>query len=228
MSHVRKAMTLAILTTAALVLGGCINVLPKTKPVQLYRFGYDAARLDSPSPTAAGVPVALGLGTVTFPPGSAGDSILTVEDNEVAYVAGARWTAASQPLFSEAVSEGFARSGGNIHLEPRPMSAPYRLDISVRRFESDYGKGKPTVSIAMDARITRNSDHVIVGQRLITADVGVKKNDMSLMADAYSQATTQVVSALVGFSQETLSPLAPPETPMTDAATDGKQKVEGL
>ena len=228
-AHLKKGAAALALTVAALSLGGCINLLPKTKPVQLYRFGYDQALLDTSVASATGVPVAVTLGTVIFPPGSAGDGIVTIEDNQVAYVSEARWSASAQALFYAAVSEGFARGGNNIHLEPRgPSSAPYRLDVTVRRFETVYGHNKPTVSIALDARITRVSDRIVINQRFITADIGVKRNDMSMTADAYSKATSQAVAALIGFSQETLSPLAPPATPMTELPKDGKQKVEGL
>jgi ABC-type uncharacterized transport system auxiliary subunit len=75
----------------------------------------------------------------------------------------------------------------------------------VHRFESAYGRGRPTVSVALDARLTRLADRAVVGQRYVTADVPVRRSDMSLMAESYDEATSQVVAALIGFTQETVA-----------------------
>ncbi len=221
-----------ILAGAGLSLAGCITVLPKVKPAQLYRFGFTPKALDTTaaSPLPAGDDIGMSFGSAVFPQDSSGDRILTVEGSEVSYVAEARWTAPAQSLFNDAVSEGFARASQHIRLEPRgPGSARFRLDIAVRKFESDYSHGRPTVSIALDARIIRMSDRSVMAQRYITADVATKHNDMSMMADSYNEATTQVVGALIGFSEETLKGQEAPQTPAGDMpkASD-KQKAEGL
>ena len=219
------------LAASAAVLGlslsGCINVLPKTKPVNLYRFGFTPPE-GTATPTAA-IPVALSLGAIQFPMDSAGDRVTTVEDNQISYVAQARWTAPVQSLFNDAVSEGFARSDGQVRLDNRGLTmAPYRLDISVRRFETVYTHNKPTVSVALDARIIRMSDKAIVGQKFITEEIDTKRNNMEVMVDGYNQATTAAVNDLVTFSAATLAPLAEPATPMTQVPESASQKSEGL
>ena len=211
-----------------LTLTGCINVLPKTKPVTLYRFAFTPPEGQAVTPSAA-IPVALSLGAIQFPQDSAGDRVTTVEDNEISYVAQARWTAPVESLFNDAVSEGFARSDGQVRLDTRGLTmAPYRLDISVRRFETMYTHNKPTVSVALDARIIRMSDKAVVGQKFITEEVDTKRNNMEVMVDGYNQATTAAVNDLVAFSTATLAPLAEPATPMTQVPDNGKQKAEGL
>jgi cholesterol transport system auxiliary component len=199
----------AMATAAVLMLTGCVNVLPKTKPVQLYRFGYQAEMVEkvtlAPAP-ANGVLVPINLGGIDFPQESQGDRILTTEGNEVAYVGGSRWAAPVRQLFQDAVKEGFSRSATTVRLDPRgPSAAQYRLDLTVHRFESAYGRGRPTVSVALDARLTRLADRAVVGQRYVTADVPVRRSDMSLMAESYDEATSQVVAALIGFTQETVA-----------------------
>ncbi len=228
----RTFPTIAALA-AALALSGCISVGPKMKPVQMYRFGFTPAMLDpgTPSaPPATGMPpVGVVLGTVTFPQDSSGDRVTTVEGNEVSYVAQARWAAPTQELFNEAVSEGFARDATSVRLEARgPSAAGYRLDITVRQFETVYTHNKPTVSIALDARIIRLDDKTVVGQKFITSAIGVGHNDMSMMADTYNQATTQAVAALIGFTQDTMATQEGVQTPSIEQPSDGKQKVEGL
>jgi cholesterol transport system auxiliary component len=208
----RKPVLIAIILTA-FGLSGCVNVLPKTEPVQLYRFAYAPEKLEqskdkvalAPRP-ADGAMTAVSFGSVQFPQEAESDRVMTTEGNEVSYVAGSRWAVPARQLFVQAVGEGFARSATTVRLDPRgPAQAVYRLDLNVHHFESAYKHGRPTVSIALDAQLIRLSDRVVVGQRFITADVGVRRNDMSMMADAYDEATTQAVMAMVAFTQETVA-----------------------
>lgn len=207
----------AIALGMTLSLGGCVNVLPKVKPVQLYRFGYQpelAGKKADAAPPSTSKPIGLILGNITYPPASAGDQVLTVDGNEVAYIGQVRWASSASSLFSAAVSEGFARSGGTVELEPRgPSAAIYRLDLSVRRMEVSYTRNHPTVSIGVDARILRLTDRAVMGERYVSADVAVRHNDMSLIADAYNQATTQVVTGLIDFADNTLVNAPPPAPP---------------
>jgi cholesterol transport system auxiliary component len=235
MRALMKTLTTVTVLGAALALTGCVTLLPKTKPAQLYRFGYTPELVEQKAEAAgtAGAvgktPVGIVFGTVTFPQDSAGDRIVTVEGSEVAYVAEARWTSGAAGLFKDAISTGFARGGQTVTLEPRgPTAANFRLDISVRKFETDYTRNRPTVSVALDARLIRLSDRMVVGQKFISADVAVRKSDMSLMADGYNQATTQVVSGLIAFSEEALATYAQTATPQEMAKPSATQKVEGL
>ena len=195
---------------ATLSLSGCVTLLPKEKPAQLYRFSYDPASLgkDSDVSQAPLTPTAtpLALSIVMFPQASSGDRVLTSENNQLSYVADSRWAVPAQVLFNEAVADGFARAGHGLELEARgPGAAAFRLELNVRKFETDYRHGTAMVAVDMDARMVRLSDHAIVGQRYVTADVGVPRNDMSDMVEAYNKATTQAVMALIDFSQETIA-----------------------
>lgn len=235
MRALMKTLTTVTVLGAALALTGCVTLLPKTKPAQLYRFGYTPELVEQKAQAAGTAdavgktPVGIVFGTVTFPQDSAGDRIVTVEGSEVAYVAEARWTSGAAGLFKDAISTGFARGGQTVTLEPRgPTAANFRLDISVRKFETDYTRNRPTVSVALDARLIRLSDRMVVGQKFISADVAVRKSDMSLMADGYNQATTQVVSGLIAFSEEALANYAQTATPQEMAKPSATQKVEGL
>jgi cholesterol transport system auxiliary component len=215
----------------AVSLSGCVNVLPKVKPVQLYRFGYHPDLLEKKDDATATTPSAgattpLMLGVISFPPASAGDEVMTTEDNQVSYVAEARWASSAQSLFTAAVSEGFARSDDKVMLVPRgPTAADYRLDISVRRFEANYSHGRPTVYIGVDARLLRLSDRSVLAQRYISATQIVKKNDMTLISQGFDQATTEVVAGLIGFADSSLSHVAAPPTP---TSPDKGHSVEGL
>ena len=236
MSALMKTLKTATVVGAAIALTGCVTLLPKTKPAQLYRFGYTPELVEQKAEAAGTAGRAVGMaptgivfGTVTFPQDSAGDRIVTVEGSQVAYVAEARWTSAASGLFKDAISTGFARGGQSVTLEPRgPTAANFRLDISVRKFETDYKRNRPTVSVALDARLIRLSDRMVVGQKFISADIPVRKSDMSLMADGYNEATTQVVTSLIDFSEDALASYAQTATPQEMAKPSATQKVEGL
>lgn len=244
-----KPLILTAGLLAALALSGCVTLLPKTKPVQMYRFGYDAQLQDKDTRplhhTAYPLqPAALAFGTLIFPQESAGDRVTTVEGNEISYVADARWASPAQGLFNQAISEGFARSSEHITLQSRgPGPAPYRVDITVRKFETTYSHNKPMVTIAFDARIIRLSDRSIVGQGLISSEVPVRKNDMGDIIEGYNIATVRAVDSLILFSEDTIgkAQAMPPQTvtqTVTQAVTQppaiapakdpAKQKVEGL
>ena len=201
---------MAVGLLATLSLGGCVTLLPKQKPVTLYRFSYDLASLGkdaevSQAPLTA-TPTPLALTVVTFPQASSGDRVLTSENNQLSYVADARWAVPAAVLFNEAVSDGFARGGHGLQLETRgPGAAAFRLELNVRKFETDYHHGKAMIAVDIDARMVRLSDHAIVGQRYVTADVGVPHNDMGDMVEAYNKATTQAVMGLIDFSQESIA-----------------------
>jgi cholesterol transport system auxiliary component len=236
MSALMKTLKAVTVLGAALTLTACVTLLPKTKPAQLYRFGYTPELVEQKADAAGTAGRAVGIaptgivfGTVTFPQDSAGDRIVTVEGNQVAYIAEARWTSAASGMFKDAISTGFSRGGQTVTLEPRgPTAANFRLDISVRKFETDYTRSRPTVSVALDARLIRLSDRMVVGQKFISADVAVRKSDMSLMADGYNQATTQVVTSLIDFSEDSLASFAQSATPVDMAKPSAAQKVEGL
>lgn len=235
MSALMKTLKTAAVLGVTVALTGCVTLLPKTKPAQLYRFGYTPELVEQKAEAAATAgavgkaPTGIVFGTVTFPQDSAGDRIVTVEGSQVAYVAEARWTSSASGMFKDAISTGFARGGQTVTLEPRgPTAANFRLDISVRKFETDYKRNRPTVSVALDARLIRLSDRMVVGQKFISADVPVRKSDMSLMADGYNEATTQVVTGLIAFSEEALAAFPQTTPPMEMVKPSAKQKVEGL
>jgi cholesterol transport system auxiliary component len=228
----KKLVKTLLVAGLAVSLSGCVTLLPKTKPAQLYRFGYEPALVEEKALTELRPslpPLGIIFGGITFPKDSSGDQILTVDGAQASYVAEARWTTGASSLFTDAVTTGFARTAKTVTLEPRvPTAANYRIDISVRKFQTDYTRNKPTVSIAVDARLIRISDRVVVGKKFITADVAVRKNDMSQMADGYNQATTQVVAGLIEFSEATLAPFAAGQPPAPSVPATPGQKVEGL
>ncbi|MGZ6014918.1 MAG: ABC-type transport auxiliary lipoprotein family protein, partial [Phenylobacterium sp.] len=80
---IRPLLRLAAIGLCAVALSGCISLLPKTKPAQLYRFGGSAAAATAPARPASAVSVFLTNGT--FQEESSDDRMLTMTGGHAAY-----------------------------------------------------------------------------------------------------------------------------------------------
>ena len=105
----------------AVSLCGCVSLLPKQTPVQLYQFGQAAP----PPPAAAGAPVVVGRGQpvlgvilaqVGFPRAATGDGLLTSRGQQAAYIASARWLTPAVLMFQEDAERAFAEHSTDVRL----------------------------------------------------------------------------------------------------------------
>jgi cholesterol transport system auxiliary component len=199
-----RAVTRALagLTLTAL-LSGCISVLPKEPPAQLYRFGDFATAVPAPTtPAAPGFTVeAL---PISFDRPAAGDAILTRTGEEAAYIKGSRWVGAAQSLFESAVSRAFVAAGGPVRLMSRgePSRPDYLLKLDVLRFEAHYDQGQgapPSIVIELNATLSHSGDHALAGERLFQAKVTADANRAGAIVAGYDQATRKVLSDLVAW-----------------------------
>jgi len=193
----------ARLAAAGLVLGlsaslaGCITLFPKEKPVQLYRF--DAAV--QPVQSSAR-PFAVRTGMSEFDPAAAGDRIMTVDGDQVAYISEGRWSSPANQLFDQAVAHGFAAPGDPARLAGSVGKADYRLRVVVSRFEARYPSGPtsvPTIVVLVRATLDRQSDYSHVGAKEFEADVPAADNRVGAIVQAFDQATTKVVGDMVAW-----------------------------
>lgn len=201
-----KKLSLLALVAASAGLAGCVSLLPKADPVQLYRLSPPAAAADAAALQAARVDV--GLAPLEFPRAAATDRILTYTGPEAAYVADARWVAPAQILFAEALDGAFAQQGGQVRLLSGrgEAGAPLQLDLDVRAFETRYDAGAdaaPTVVVALDAKLIRYPDRRIVGERSIRAAQPAAENRVSAIVPAYQTALDQALADLVAWTGAT-------------------------
>ncbi len=189
----------------ALALGGCITVLPKVAPAQLYRFGVgEVAVAVAPTQGAA----AIALGEVTLPRAAAGDGVLTVSGDQTAYVAGARWVSPAVILMREAAVDAFAARPG-VRLTGADSPSAARLDLSVSAFEADYpaAGAAPVVRVALTATLTRRAGPVAV--RTFAVDRPAGANRLSAIVPAYDAATRVVLGqAAVWVEAQVMAPVA--------------------
>ena len=193
----------AILLAAGIALAGCVTVFPKTKPVQLYRFG------DHPAVTATagrgGAAFSVLAPDPTFTRAAEGDRILTVTGQETAYIADARWVAPAAVLFNEAEVRAFEAAGGPARLVKRSdvASPKLALRLTVENFEVDYpraGARSPTVYVQVHAVLIRSLDRQVVAEKTFTARTPVRENRLAGIVGAFDTATGQTLGQIVDWT----------------------------
>lgn len=196
----RPALPLKLVAAGllALSLTGCISLVPKTKPAQLYRFGVPTA--EAPARTD---PVGVFRVHGQFQRESAGDRILTVTGERAAYIARSRWVAPAEVLFDEAVAAAFDSAPGRVRLVLRgePARAAYMLRLDVRNFETIYEDGeKPVVLVRVRASLAGGPNRSSIADRLFEARVAAERNRVSAIVVAYNDAVAKVLSDVVAWT----------------------------
>lgn len=203
MTRVKALLHLAAVGAVAIGLSACVSLLPKSKPAQLYRL--------APPTTPNGVPVAGSVGVFDgggeFQPEAAGDRIVTVSNNHVAYIADSRWAAPAQVAWDQAMDAAFEASGGHVRLVPRGAPAPtdYVLRVDVRNFEARYDAGEkaaPTIVVRIHAALTRDRNRTLVSETIFEAQVQAGDNRVSAITQAFSRASGQVLDQLVAWTNQ--------------------------
>jgi cholesterol transport system auxiliary component len=195
-----------LICAVSLDLAGCISLLPKSTPAQLYRFGGNHET--APDATPASNPIGVFWGGGAFQRESAGDHILTVSGEKAAYIAGVRWVAPADVLFQQAVQRAFEAKGGPVRLLTRgaPGSSRYVLRMDVRNFEARYDAGPggaPTVLVRVQASLVRDRDRQLVSAEVFEASVRAQDNRVGAIVQAYDSALEQVLEKAVAWTNTT-------------------------
>jgi cholesterol transport system auxiliary component len=196
-------LRLAAIGACALAVSGCISLLPKSKPAQLYRFGPAPAAAAAKAPASPAVAVFRTNGS--FQAEAADDRILTVGEGKAAYIAQSRWVAPAEVLFNEAVSQAFDASPVRLIARGQQGRFAYALRIDVRNFETRYDAGlkaAPTVVVRVHAALSR-SDQSNVGEQEFSARVPAADNRVGAIVQAYDKAVGDVVGKLVIWTEAT-------------------------
>jgi len=212
MTSVSVALRAAFAVACALALGGCISLLPKSDPVQLYRFEGVTAEAAAPS-IAAAPQVAIFKAPSNFLRSASGDRILTIAGGHAAYVADARWVSPAAVLFDEALMRAFDRGGGAVRLVSRgePARTQYSIRLDVRDFHALYDQGQkaaPEVVVTVRASLIRGADQSLAGQRILEARVRAGDNRVGAIVAAFDSAVGQVLADLVAWTTATAAPTA--------------------
>ncbi len=202
----RQSVRLAAIGACAVALSGCISLLPKSKPAQLYRFGQATAA--APAPVGSvGVFRANGV----FQGESGGDRILTITGGKAAYVADARWVAPASILFDEAVLAAFDADPGPTRIISRGEQgkADYALRLDVRNFETRYDSGggaAPTVVVRIRAALAK-ADRSNAAETILEARVRADDNRVGAIVAAYDTALGEALGKLVAWTNQNAVPV---------------------
>lgn len=196
-----RTLTIVLVALSA---SACVSLLPKSDPVQLYRFDVEPV---AGQPPAAGAQVGLLKPPARFTQAAAGDRMLTVTGGQAAYIAAARWVAPASVLFDEAVARGFDGNPGAARLVTRGeiARADLALRLDVRSFETVYDQGPqaaPQVMVEVRAVLTRQADRSLVSERIFRQPVRAGDNRVAAIVSAYDQAVTAVVGDLVAWTNQ--------------------------
>lgn len=195
---------LAAASLSALALSGCVTLLPKSKPSQLYRFGVSAAASAPSRADAISVFRAAG----NFPREAAGDRLLTITGARAAYIADARWVAPAEVLFDEAVANAFEAQSGRVRLVSRggPGRADAALRLDVRNFEARFGEGPaPVVHVRIRAVLVRGPDRAQAVEQVFDAEAPAEQNRVTAIVAAYDRALAKVLGEVVAWTNSSAS-----------------------
>jgi len=201
---IRRAARLLFAAGLATSLAACVTLFPKEKPAQLYRFG------DHVTAPAAGAAPAFAVRNVglEFDRAAAGDAILTVSGNQVAYISGARWAAPASLMFEAAVRRGFDAPGGTVRLiaPGEGGQAKFVMRLNVTHFEARYDAGPaapPTIYVGLRAILVRTADQSVAGVQPFEVKAPAADNSAAAITEAFDHATGDVVGQLVSWVDQT-------------------------
>jgi cholesterol transport system auxiliary component len=204
--RIRPLLRVSAAVGLALALSGCISLLPKTKPSQLYRFGASAASSAAPAATAArGAPVGVLRAGGMFQREAAGDRILTLTGERAAYIAQARWVAPAEVLFDQALSAAFDGAQGRARLVARgePVRIDYALRLDVRNFETHYDGGRaPVVLVRVRAVMSSAANREQPVEQVFEARAPAGDNRVGAIVQAYDKAIADVLAQLIAWTND--------------------------
>jgi len=196
----RRAGLAAPLAGLSLGLCSCVTLFPKTKPIQLYTFGQlPPPQHLSKRPDAVGVV----LGAVTMPNAVVGDQILTLNGQQAAYIAGARWVIPAGLMIQGDAERAFEARSQRVRLLHRGDlgAAAALLHLDIGDFEARYDTpgSAPTVVVSVRATLTRPVGPLIAEQTF-TSRQTADDNRIAPIATAFDKATIDVLGQVVDWT----------------------------
>jgi cholesterol transport system auxiliary component len=187
---------------AALLLAGCISILPKETPSPLFRFGTEPP--PAPQGVAAGTRRTVQILPLSFDHAAASDRILAVTGNSVAHIRGGRWVSSARNLFETAIARAFNVEGTGVRLVTwgEAVSPEYFLKVNVTTFEARYDHGQsaaPTVVVEMRATLSKPTNRSMAGEKTFQASATASENRVGAIAAAFDQAVSKVLGDMVSW-----------------------------
>lgn len=201
---IRALTRTAVAAAAVAALGGCA-LLSSPEPVNLYRFGAAPDGEAGVSGTPAGQ-VQVAMRRPEFVQAARDDRILGVTGTDAAYIAGARWVASADVLFSDALEDAFAAEARRVRLiGPRELTRSNQtLDVDVRTFEARYPApgASPTITVVARVRLLDSEERTVAAERIFAVEQPAAANRVSAIVDAFDAATRDLNSQIVAWTDQ--------------------------
>jgi cholesterol transport system auxiliary component len=201
----KRLMVAGLGLVVMLGLSGCITLFPKTKPVQLYRFGVQTTAPVDEQPQGL---VAILKGPTLFNRAASGDRILTMTGQQSAYIADARWFDSASLLFDASLINRFTQSKGRVRLirSGDGASATLNLRLDVRAFELRYNAHgrKPVAAVNVQGLLVDADSRAIVAQNLFDCEQPADANRVRDLVEALDTAVSDCQAQIVTWTNATL------------------------
>lgn len=185
----------------ALALCGCISVLPKERPVQMYRFAADAPAAAARA-SVDGAKIGLVLARADLPRASGGDRLLAITGDQAAYIGGARWVSPAAVLFEDSLERTFDARSAVVRLLGRGETgaAQGALRVEASDFEARYAApgAAPVVRVTLQAMLLRRNGS-FVADRTVSAEAPAAENGVHAIVAAYDAAVADANGQLVAW-----------------------------
>lgn len=192
-----KALVLLLLLTS---LAGCNGLFHSdARPEQVYYLRANTAPASEAGRIAVGASVRVGRPIAT----SGLDSpqiVLVQAGHRMSFFSASRWPAAVPDMVETLAIETLRASGSwtSVENSASPFPSDYLLQISVRRFEAEYGEGRgaPEVHVVLDCQIGRREGRDVVASFVAEGSSMAAANKLSDVSAAFETAANSALSSL--------------------------------
>ncbi|MBI1263114.1 MAG: hypothetical protein GC187_00065 [Alphaproteobacteria bacterium] len=201
-----RRLALGAALTACLAATGCISLLPESNPRMLYRLdpGFTGT---VGAPVRGAVPVS--VERVSAPRALAGDRIAIDRGGAIAYMAGAAWASPAPAMFEMVMEDAFQAQAlpvSPVRAEDG-VSARFRLDVALRRFEAVYDQGDtdaPLVRVTVRARIIDRDERILAAHQVFGHEVRASAHRQGAIIEAFSQASANAAGDIARWTAQTV------------------------
>ena len=187
-----------LLAVGLLGLSGCPRWLVSPPPAHLYR-------LTPKSTFPPNLPRVTAQLLVDMPIAPAGldTTRITLSRSPVSldYFADSEWTDRVPPMVKSALVLSFAKSGAIVAIDRESIGlrADFLLKPEIRHFEAEYASGDtpPKIWVAIDVKLVKMPERVIIAQASFERQVAAAANDLPVIVAAFDEALGGVMKEIV-------------------------------
>mgnify|MGYP003111362423 FL=1 len=199
---IRKTLT-AGLIGAALLLSGCISLLPENTPATVYRLS-----TPEPSGEVRVEAVIVGVQRPLTPRAMSNNMIaMSQQRGQLVFIEGAEWITPVPRLVQDLIVESMDAFEPSL-IAARPedgVRSEFELATELRSFEANYLAGPdapPTVIVRLRARLIRSSDRRLVAVDAIGAQSLSSGNTIGDIVAAFDAASQEAMASVAQWTAE--------------------------